>query len=81
MQSQQQYGYSAVQKQDPAYAKQPGEYPMQEVPPFYASVPAQPQTAVMIVSTLFYVLIFPNSVPQQLDFDNLGDSYRPLPSE
>ena len=50
MQSQQQYGYSAVQKQDPAYAKQPGEYPMQEVPPSYASVPAQPQAAVMIVS-------------------------------
>ena len=75
MQSQQQNGYPAVQKQGPAHAKQPVEYPIQEAPPSYASVVLQPQAAVIMVSAFSYVLIFPNSVPQWLDFDNLKDSY------
>ena len=64
MQSQQQNSYLAVQKQDPAYAKQPVEYPIQEAPPSYTSVVLQPQTAVIMVSAFSYVLIFPNSVLQ-----------------
>ena len=64
MQSQQQNSYPAVPKQDPAYAKQPVEYPIQEAPSSYASVVLQPQTAVIMVSAFSYVLIFPNSVLQ-----------------
>ena len=58
MESQQKNFYPAVQKQVPGNAKQPGEYPIQDAPPPYASVVVQPQTAVIMVSDFFLCSYF-----------------------
>ena len=58
MQSQQKNDYPGVQRQDPANAKQPGQYPIQDAPPPYASVIVQPQPTVIMVSAFFLCSYF-----------------------